>query len=87
MIDTKAAHLRNLSARHRRVELEAHYLALKGMNGSDPVGAVAFTCGFSEGATVYANRFLTGIFTDFPELQKLFPDYANQFGPYEDGRT
>ena len=67
--------------------MEAHYLALKGMNGSDPVIAVARTSGLQDGQVAYARRFLTGVFTDFPELRKIFPDYANQFGPYEDGRA
>jgi hypothetical protein len=70
------------STRQRQFEISTHYATLKALNGGDPVSAVVRTCGFEDGAVVYAKRFWHVLFDDLPELRKLFPEYAERFGPY-----
>lgn len=60
-------------------QIPMHYRALKALNGSDPV---KFLVRNREGEA-YAKRFWHGIFQDFPDLQQLFPLYAEPLGPYK----
>ncbi len=70
---------RSTAARLHAFELEVHYATLKSLGAKDPVHAVAGWGGNVE----YAKRFWHGIFQDFADLRKLFPEHAERFGPYE----
>jgi len=63
----------------RAMELNCHYGTLKGLQGADPMGALCFLSGTDYGGRDYARKFWAGVFMDFPELVKTFPNYARQF--------
>ena len=72
------------AASQRQMERELHYAVLKNFNGADPVHMTVRTSGSAEtaGGVAHAKQFWRDVFQDFPELRRLFPDYADQFGPY-----